>query len=82
MAPEKSRRALCSAVAHVLHDERKKRGLSLTAVATTAGLSRQMISFVEEEERNPTLDTLLRICDALEINFIDVLKRAAKAAKK
>ena len=82
MSSEKTRRAICSAIAHILQDERKKRGLSLTAVATAAGLSRQMISFVEEEERNPTLDSLLRICDSMEINFIDVLKRATKAAKK
>jgi transcriptional regulator with XRE-family HTH domain len=82
MATDKTRRAICAAVAHILQEERNKRGLSLTAVATGAGLSRQMISFVEQETRNPTLDTVLRICDAIGVDFETVLKRAKRQARK
>jgi transcriptional regulator with XRE-family HTH domain len=82
MASDKTRRAVCTAVAHILQEEREKRGLTLTAVAAAAGLSRQMISFVEQETRNPTLDTVLRICDAIGIDFEAVLKRANREARK
>jgi transcriptional regulator with XRE-family HTH domain len=83
MATDKTRRAqICTAVAHILQEERNRRGLSLTAVAAGAGLSRQMISFVEQETRNPTLDTVLRICDAIGIDFESVLKRAKRKALK
>jgi transcriptional regulator with XRE-family HTH domain len=82
MAKDKSRRALCSSIAKTLLEERKGRGLSLASVATSAGLSRQMVRFVEQETRKPTLDTLLRICDALEIDFEAVLKQAKRGVPK
>ena len=71
-----------SEVAHILRAERLQRGLSLNLVAERAGLSRPMISFVENETRGPTLDTLLRITEALEIDLIDVLQRAKQTAAK
>ena len=82
MSEDKYRRAICAAVAQILREERADRDLTLAAVATKAGLSYQMVRFVEQQKRNPTLDTLLRICAAMEIDFIDVLKRASKSAKK
>lgn len=82
MATEKARRAICAAVARILREERNKRGLSLLAVATAAGLSRQMVSYVETETRNPTLDTVLRICDAIGIDFEAVLKQAKREARE
>jgi len=39
-----------------------------------------MISLVERGERNPTLDTLLRISEALGVDLADTLKRARKLA--
>ena len=77
----KNRRAICSAVAHILRQERQKRGLTLAAVAARAGLSYQMVSFVEKEMRNPTLDTLLRISVALEIDLAKIICQAQSAAK-
>jgi DNA-binding Xre family transcriptional regulator len=41
-----------------------------------------MVRFVEQETRKPTFDTLLRICDALEIDFEAVLKRAKRQVPK
>jgi len=52
----------------------------MNCVAERAGLSQQMVSFVEREMRNPTLETLLRISAALEIDFSDLLRQAIKAA--
>ena len=82
MANDKNRRAICSALARILREERVERKMSLSAVAEKAGISYQMVGFVEKLERNPTLDTVLRICNALEIDIVDVLHRATKSAKK
>ena len=41
-----------------------------------------MVSYVEQQERNPTLDTLLRLAAALDIELEDLIKRARGAASK
>jgi len=42
-----------------------------------------MISFVEHELRNPTLETLLRMSMVLKVDLADILRKAAiEAAKK
>jgi transcriptional regulator with XRE-family HTH domain len=76
------REAVCANVALILRQERERKGLSMTRVAEMSGLSQGMISLVEHEERNPSLDTLLRICCAMEIDLSAVLIRAENAAKK
>jgi len=82
MADNKNRRAVCAAVADILRQERISRKMSLATVAEKAGISYQMVGFVERQERNPTLDTVLRICEAIGIDAVDVLKRATQAIKK
>ena len=76
MVKDKTREVICSEVARLLRVERNKRGLSLNQLAEQARVSRQMLSYVEQEKRNPSLDTLLRITDALEVRLEDLLKRA------
>lgn len=71
-----------SCVARILREEREKRGLSMTVLAQRAGLSQAMISFVEREIRNPSLETLLRIAYVLEIDLGEVIQRATRAASK
>jgi transcriptional regulator with XRE-family HTH domain len=73
--------AVCSQVARLLKKERQKRGLSLNLLAEKAGLSRQTVSFIEQELRTPNLDTLLRITSALEIDLEKIIARARKLAK-
>ena len=68
--------AICLQVAELLRQERCRQDLSLTAVATKAGLSYQMISYVERGLRVPGLDTLLRITGALGIDLADLLRQA------
>jgi XRE family transcriptional regulator, regulator of sulfur utilization len=80
MVSDKNRQAVLSAVARILREERLRRGLSLSALAATAGLSHQMVSFVEKEMRNPTLDTLLRIAAALEIDLAEIICQAQSTA--
>ena len=80
MPPDKLRDAIASEVAWIIREERTRRGLSLNGLAERAGLSRQMVSYVEQEERNPSLDTLLRIADVLDIPLDTLIQRARLAA--
>ena len=80
MTESKLREATCAEVAGLLREMRQQRGLSMTETADRAGLSRAMISLTERELRNPTLDTLLRICAVLEVNLSDMIRKAAKRA--
>ena len=82
VASDKSQQAVCARVAQLLRKAREKRGLSMNAVAERAGLSQQMVSYVEREMRNPTLETLLRIAAALKIDFAKLLQEAQRAASK
>ena len=82
MPDSKIRKAICSQVARILREEREKRHLSMTVVAAKAGLSQQMVSYVERGIRNPTLETLLRITDALDVNLVKIIDRAYTAAKR
>ena len=75
-------RAICSHVARLLREERQTRALSLNVLADRAGLSRQMVSYVEQQERNPTIDTLLRLTAAMDVNLEDLIARARVAASK
>ena len=80
VASDRTRKVFCSEVARVLREERVKRGLSMTLVAERAGLSQQMVSYVEREIRIPGLDTLLRITGAIGIDVADVVVEANAAA--
>ena len=82
MASNKSHQAICARVAKILRQEREKQGLSMNLVAERAGLSQQMVSYVEREMRNPTLETLLRISAALEIDLAKIIDQAVQTTIK
>jgi len=69
-------------VVRLLREEREKSGVSMNALAQRSGLSQSMVSLVERDLRNPTLDTLFRIADALEIDLADIIRRAKNAAAR
>jgi transcriptional regulator with XRE-family HTH domain len=81
VAKNQLREAVAANVVKILAQERKRRGLSMNQVAERSGLSQGMISLVEHDLRNPTLDTLLRIADALDLDLSVVIKRADKAVR-
>jgi transcriptional regulator with XRE-family HTH domain len=76
------REALCSHVVLILQAERQRRKISMTRLAEMSGLSQGMISLTEHQHRNPSLDTLVRICEALGIQLSTVLARAERLAKR
>ena len=74
--------AISSHVAAVLKEEREKRNFSLKALAKKSGISRQTISYIEQEVQSPSLDTLLRITSALGVELAKIIARAQKRASK
>ena len=54
----------------------------MSAVAEQAGLSQQMVSYVERGLRNPTLDTLLRMAAAMKLDLAELLATAQRKARK
>ena len=69
-------------VVRLLREEREKRGLSMNVVAQRSGLSHSIVSLIERDMRNPTLETLLRIAEAIGIDLGEIITRAAKLAAK
>ena len=80
MTDQALREKLCSELARLLKEERLRQKISLNTLAQRAGLNRQTVSFVEEEQRTPTIDTLLRLTGVLGVPLEDLLRKARKAA--
>ena len=49
--------------------KRKEKGLTQTDLAEALGIKRQYISAIEQGKRVPTIKTLVRICEALELEI-------------
>jgi transcriptional regulator with XRE-family HTH domain len=69
-------------VVRLLREKRVALGLSMNAVAQRARLSHTMVSRVERELRRPTLDTLLRITEAMDVELWPLIKKAEKSLEK
>ena len=65
-------------VVRLLQEERKKRGLSNYAICKRSGISQSAPGKIEKGERRPTLETALRISDAIGVDFTVILKKAWK----
>jgi transcriptional regulator with XRE-family HTH domain len=69
---------ICAEVVRLLVEERKRRRISGNSLAERAGLSQSLISSLETNPWNPTLDTLLRIGDVLEVDVGEIITAARK----
>ncbi len=69
----------CERIIELLQEERERQKISKYAIAQRSGISQSMIGRVESGTRIPTLDTVLRMADALETDFGDLVKQATKA---
>lgn len=65
MNPELS--AVATRVAREVRAHREARGLSLSATAARAGLSKTIVATIESGGGNPSLETLWRIAQALDV---------------
>ena len=60
----------------MLKQAREERGWSQRKLAREAGLASKAISFIEDGERLPKLDTLVRITEALNISLSGTIAKA------
>lgn len=66
-----------------LAEERKRQGISKNALAAKAGLNQSVISRLEAGiAANPTIDSMLRISDALGVELGSLLTRTARQEGK
>lgn len=65
---------LLVAVCQSVHERREVLGISQEELAHRAGLHRTYISDIERGARNPSLKTLSRLADALELSTSDLIK--------
>lgn len=68
-------------VVRLLREQRIERGLSMNRAAKMAGLSQQMVSYMERGMRIPTIDTLLRVAEALDVDLWRIVKKAESIIK-
>jgi len=76
------REEICAEVVRLLIKERKRRRISGNSLAEKAGLSQSLISSLETNPWNPTLDTLLRLGDVLEVDLGEIITAARKTVLK
>ena len=59
-----------------LKREREKQNISQLELSYSSGVSQNMITYIENGKRTPTIHTILKLCNALKINpsalFIEV----------
>ncbi len=65
-------------VGKVIADFRKQKGVSQEVLSGLADIGRSHLSAIERGERKPTLETLYRICVALDVKMSDVIKELEK----
>ncbi len=61
-------------VGEVIAEFRRAKGLSQEVLSGLAGIARTHLSAIERGERKPTLETLYKICCALNVKMETVVK--------
>lgn len=73
-------------VGDVIRYLRKRKGISQDVLSGLADIGRTHLSMIERGRRTPTLETLFKICGAMELSVSDLLKmvedRLAKEEKR
>ncbi len=60
---------------------RQGKGMTQEELAFEAGISRNYVSLLELNEKSPTVEVWLRICDALEVSAATMIKRVQRKCK-
>ncbi|MFH1147524.1 MAG: helix-turn-helix transcriptional regulator [Pseudomonadota bacterium] len=63
------------AFGEVLQEIRQERGLSQEQLGFESGYHRTYISLLERGKKNPSLNAIFRLANALKINPADILRR-------
>lgn len=64
MTIEEQEKFFCSR----LRQERESRNLSQLDLSYEAGISQNMVTYIENGKRTPSLSTILKLCNALKIS--------------
>jgi transcriptional regulator with XRE-family HTH domain len=78
----KASHAECEKIIQLLKEERERRGLSKYVVAQKSGLSQQAIGYMEKGHRIPSLETVLRVAKAMDVDLAEIIKLARKELSK
>lgn len=66
---------------NILRDKRKKKKLTLTELAQKTGLSVSYLSLLERGINSPTVESLNKVCTALDLTLSDLIAKASKPKK-
>lgn len=69
-------------VGKVISQFRQKKNLSQEVLSGLADIGRTHLSAIERGERKPTLETLYRISNALDVNMSDIVREIENQIKK
>lgn len=75
-------RRFLDAFGQAVRAERTRRSLSQEELCFRSGLDRTYISGIERGVRNPTLESMLKVAEALEVSLSALLRHAEKAFSK
>jgi len=64
----------------VLRDARLKAGLTQEALAFAADVDRTYVSYLENDQKSPTIEMLGKLCRELKLPVSELIKRAEKTA--
>lgn len=78
MEKDQRRAAICGELVRLMGAERKRLALSKNKLSELTGLNQSTVSRLENHHENPTMDSLLRVADALRVNLGDLLARAIR----
>ena len=82
MTKAERREAICAEVVRLMADERQRLNISKNKLAYLTGLNQSTVSRLENFHDNPTIDSLLRVAEALKINLGDIFQAAIKNVEK
>lgn len=82
MTKAQRRAAVATEIVRRLRQSRETSGISMNVLAARAGLSQSMVSRLENLQGNPTLDSLLRIADVLDLELGRLITEAEHTAQK
>lgn len=77
MAQPRSQRHFAYGLA--FREIRSDQGISQERLAHLSGLDRTYVSGIERGERNPSLENLLKLADALGVPFSEIARSAERA---
>jgi len=78
----KTTEAECRRIIQLLKEERERLGLSKYALAQESGLSQQAIGYMEKGHRIPSLETVLRVARAMNVDLGKIITQARKENSK